>query len=67
MGSRVSEAPPQARSFVAGKDHFSMGTRGLAMAQIATGNYDDVLVSHRSFEFLRVSDAYCNRSVYWLS
>ncbi len=34
-----------------------------AMARIATGNYDAVIVSHRSFEFLPVSDAYFNRFV----
>jgi N12 class adenine-specific DNA methylase len=34
-----------------------------APARIATGNYDAVIVSHRSFEFLPVSDAYFNRFV----
>ena len=33
------------------------------MARIATGNYDAVIVSHRSFEFLPVSDALFNRFV----
>jgi len=33
------------------------------MARIATGNYDAVIVSHRSFEFLPVSDEYFNRFV----
>ena len=33
------------------------------MARIATGNYDAVIVSHRSFEFLPVSDDYFNRFV----
>jgi hypothetical protein len=33
------------------------------MARIATGNYDAVIVSHRSFEHLPVSDAYFNRFV----
>jgi hypothetical protein len=33
------------------------------MARIATGNYDAVIVSHRSFEFLPVSDKYFNRFV----
>ncbi len=54
---------PQARLFVAGKDHFSTGNRQQAMARIATGNYDAVIVSHRSFEFLPVSDEYFNRFV----
>jgi N12 class adenine-specific DNA methylase len=54
---------PQARLFVAGKDHFDTGNRQQAMARIATGNYDAVIVSHRSFEFLPVSDEYFNRFV----
>jgi N12 class adenine-specific DNA methylase len=45
------------------KDHFETGNRQQAMARIATGNYDAVIVSHRSFEFLPVSDKYFNRFV----
>jgi N12 class adenine-specific DNA methylase len=63
MGRGVSEAVPAGRLFVAGKDHFSTGNRQQAMARIATGNYDAVIVSHRSFEFLPVSDEYFNRFV----
>jgi N12 class adenine-specific DNA methylase len=33
------------------------------MARIATGNYDAVIVSHRSFEFLPVSDEYFIRFI----
>lgn len=33
------------------------------MARIATGNFDAVIVSHRSFECLMVSDEYFNRFV----
>ena len=33
------------------------------MARIATGNYDAVIVSHRSFEFLPVSDELFNRFI----
>ena len=33
------------------------------MGRIATGNYDAVIVSHRSFEFFPVSDQYFNRFV----
>jgi hypothetical protein len=33
------------------------------MGRIATGNYDVVIVSHRSFEFLPVSDDYFNKFV----
>jgi hypothetical protein len=51
---------PEARLFVAGKDHFETSNRPQAMARITTGNYDAVIVSHRSFEFLPVSDAYFN-------
>ena len=36
--------------------HFAAGNRQQAMARIATGNYDAVIVSHSSFEKLPVSD-----------
>ncbi len=47
---------PQANIFVAGKDFFQSGNRQQAMSRIATGNYDAVIVSHKSFEQLPVSD-----------
>ena len=47
---------PHANLFVAGKDHFSSGRRHRAMASIATGNYDAIIVSFRSFEFLPLSN-----------
>src|SRR3984885_993901 len=62
-GAEFLKLYPQARLFVAGKDHFESGNRQQAMARIATGNYDAVIVSHRSFEFLPVSDAYFNRFI----
>ena len=62
-GAEFLKLYPQARLFVAGKDHFQTGNRQQAMARIATGNYDAVIVSHRSFEFLPVSDEYFNRFV----
>ena len=54
---------PQARIFVAGREHFAAGNRQKAMARIATGNYDAVIVSHRSFEKLPVSDEMFKRFV----
>src|SRR3989440_1129991 len=54
---------PQATIFVAGKDFFTKGNREKAMARIATGNYDAVIISHRSFESLPVSDETFNRFV----
>jgi len=48
---------PSANIFIAGKEHFSTGNRQKAMSRIATGNYDAVIVAHRSFQFLPVSDA----------
>ena len=54
---------PQANIFVAGKDCFTAGNRQKAMARIATGNYDAVIVSHKSFEFLPVSDELFQRFV----
>ena len=62
-GTEFLKLYPQARLFVAGKEHFETGNRQQAMARIATGNYDAVIVSHRSFEFLPVADAYFNRFV----
>jgi N12 class adenine-specific DNA methylase len=47
---------PSANIFVAGKDYFTTGNRQQAMSRIATGNYDAVIVAHRSFQFLPVSD-----------
>lgn len=60
-GAEFLKLYPQATLFVAGKDHFESGNRQQAMARIATGTYDAVIVAHRSFEFLPVSDAYFNR------
>ena len=62
-GAEFLKLYPQARLLVAGKDDFATGNRQQAMARIATGNYDAVIVSHRSFEFLPVSDEYFNRFV----
>ena len=62
-GAEFLRLYPNARLFVAGKDHFAEGNRQKAMARIATGNYDAVIVSHRSFEKLPVSDALFNRFV----
>jgi N12 class adenine-specific DNA methylase len=62
-GTEFLKLYPQARLFVAGKEHFATENRQQAMARIATGNYDAVIVSHRSFELLPVSDEYFNRFV----
>ncbi|MBS1854936.1 MAG: DEAD/DEAH box helicase family protein [Acidobacteria bacterium] len=62
-GAEFLKLYPQARLFIAGKEHFATDNRQQAMARIATGNYDAVIVSHRSFEFLPVSDEYFNRFV----
>jgi N12 class adenine-specific DNA methylase len=62
-GAAFLQLYPQAKLFVATKDHFANGNRQRAMARIATGNYDAVIVSHRSFEFLPVSDQLFNRFI----
>ncbi len=54
---------PNANIFVAGKDFFTKGKREKAMARIASGTYDAVIVSHKSFESLPVADATFNRFV----
>jgi N12 class adenine-specific DNA methylase len=62
-GAAFLQLYPQAKLFVATRDHFANGNRQRAMARIATGNYDAVIVSHRSFEFLPVSDNLFNRFI----
>jgi N12 class adenine-specific DNA methylase len=62
-GSAFLQLYPQANIFVAGKDQFTTGSRQKAMARIATGNYDAVIVSHGSFEKLPVSDETFGRFV----
>jgi N12 class adenine-specific DNA methylase len=62
-GAEFLKLYPQARLFIAGRDHFAGGNRQLAMARIASGTYDAVIVSHRSFEFLPVSDKLFKRFV----
>lgn len=52
---------PSAHLLVAGKEHFQKGNRQKIMSRIATGNYDAVVVSHKSFEALPVSDETFNR------
>ena len=62
-GAEFLKLYPQARLFIAGKEHFSTGNRQRAMARIASGTWDAVIVSHRSFEFLPVSDALFKRFI----
>jgi len=62
-GAEFLKLYPQARLFIAGREHFSTGNRQKAMARIASGSYDAVIVSHRSFEFLPVSDKLFKRFV----
>ena len=54
---------PAANIFVAGKDSFSAGNRQKAMARIATGNFDAVIISHKSFESLPVADETFSRFI----
>lgn len=60
-GAEFLKMYPQAGLFVAGSEHFAGGNRERAMTRIAGGNYDAVIVSHRSFEFLPVSDKLFHR------
>lgn len=55
-GAAFLQLYPQANIFVAGKEYFQFGNRQQAMSRIAAGNYDAVIVSHRSFEQLPVSN-----------
>jgi len=54
---------PHANILVAGREAFAAGNRQKAMARIATGTYDAVIVSHSSFEKLPVSDETFERFV----
>jgi N12 class adenine-specific DNA methylase len=62
-GAAFLQLYPQANIFVAGRESFAKGNREKAMSRIATGNYDAVIVSHRSFEQLPVSDETFQRFV----
>jgi N12 class adenine-specific DNA methylase len=62
-GAAFLQLYPHAHIFVAGKEAFSAGNRQKAMSRIATGNYDAVIVSHKSFELLPVSDETFGRFV----
>jgi N12 class adenine-specific DNA methylase len=62
-GAAFLQLYPHAHIFVAGREAFSAGNRQKAMARIATGNYDAVIVSHSSFEKLPVSDETFGRFV----
>ena len=62
-GAAFTALYPHANIFVAGKDAFTAGNRQKAMSRIATGNYDAVIVSHKSFELLPVSDETFTRFV----
>ena len=62
-GAAFLQLYSHANVFVAGKDHFTAGNRQKAMAGIATGNFDAVIVSHGSFERLPVSDETFGRFV----
>jgi N12 class adenine-specific DNA methylase len=62
-GAAFLQLYPHANIFMAGKDFFTTGNRQKAMARIATGNYDAVIVAHGSFEKLPVSDETFERFV----
>jgi N12 class adenine-specific DNA methylase len=62
-GAAFLQLYPHANIFVAGKDFFTAGNRQKAMARIATGNFDAVIVSHGSSERLPVSDETFGRFV----
>ena len=62
-GAEFLKLYPQARLVHRREGTFRHRNRQQAMARIATGNYDAVIVSHRSFEFLPVSDELFKRFV----
>lgn len=52
FGAEALTLYPSAKIFVAGRDHFQKAKRKQAMAKIATGDWDMVVVAHSSFEKL---------------
>jgi N12 class adenine-specific DNA methylase len=54
-GAEFLRLYPNANLFIADQEHFAAGKRELAMARIANGNYDAVIVAHSSFEKIPVS------------
>lgn len=46
---------PKANVLIAGKDSFAAGARQETASRIAAGNYDAIILSHKSFEALPVS------------
>jgi N12 class adenine-specific DNA methylase len=57
-GAEFLKLYPQANLFIAGKHHFVKEHRKRAMARIATNEFDAVIVSHRSFECILVSEEF---------
>jgi len=55
-GAEVLRMYPTANVLVATKADFAGGQRQRFMSRIATGDWDAVIVAHRSFEFLPISD-----------
>lgn len=62
-GKEVLRMYPTANVLVATKDEFAAGERQRFMSRIATGDWDAVIVAHRSFELLPVSDETFNEYV----
>ena len=48
---------PAANILIAGKETFAKGKRQITASLIASGDYDAIILSHKSFEYLPVSDA----------
>src|SRR5215470_8071496 len=49
---------PNAKLLVAGKDDFTKDRRKLLTAKIASGEWDAIIVTHSSFERIRMSKAF---------
>ncbi len=47
---------PAANILIAGKETFGKGKRQITASLIASGDYDAIILSHKSFEYLPVSD-----------
>lgn len=63
FGADVLKLYPHANVFIAGKDTFGKGKRQLTASRIAAGNFDAIVLAHKSFETLPISDATFNRFV----
>ena len=63
FGAEFLKAYPAANILMAGKEDLDGDRRRTLLARIATGDWDAVLITHASFERIKLSDAYVARFI----